>query len=221
MDWSIDKNPLGRSIVNPIRAQGSCGSCWAFSAIVSIEGVCAQNGVLTQLSEQEFVNCSYPEGNEGCNGGFMDSAFKYVILNKGLSLRSSYPYSGIDNDCKVISSHFTRYCPIKNFRDIPENDSHELLHSVSQRVVSAGIEADLTSFRFYKSGIYNDQHCGTNLNHGIALVGYGNDNGQLYWKIKNSWGTDWGERGYMRLARNEEIGSGMCGIAVEASYPIM
>jgi len=222
IDWSTNKNPLGKSIVNPVRSQGSCGSCWAFAAVSAIEGKCAQNysPLLLQLSEQELIDCSYQEGNDGCQGGLMDNAFEYAIEHKGLVLRSSYPYFGADNDCSV--SLYKHYCPIREFIDIPEKNLFGLLSASSRQIVTVGVQADTMSFQFYKSGIYDDLDCGTELNHGMALVGYGNEDGQLFWKVKNSWGTKWGQFGYMYIARTEDrIGVGTCGIALAASYPEM
>ena len=217
VDWSSNNNPMGKSIVNSIRTQGHCGSCWAFAAVCAIEGACAQSQqILRQLSEQELVDCSK---GDGCDGGFMDDAFQYAIESRGLTLRSSYPYLGLNNDCRM--KQFPHYCAIRNFKDIPENNLFGLLATSSKRIVAVGIQADSMSFQFYKSGIYDDPRCGTDLNHGMALVGYGNENGKLYWKLRNSWGVNWGSFGYMYLERTEDIlGSGACGIALAASYPL-
>lgn len=210
VDWRT------KSAVSEVKNQGSCGSCWAFSTVGALEGVHAiKTGSLVEFSEQQLVDCSQSFGNEGCNGGLMDSAFQYVIKN-GIETESDYPYTGSDDKCAASSSK-TKWS-ISNFVDVPQNVSSQLKAAVALNPVSVAIEADGFWFQFYFGGIFNSS-CGTNLDHGVLVVGYGSENGQNYWIVKNSWGGSWGESGYIRIADNGD-GPGLCGILMSASYPV-
>eukprot|EP00823_Brevimastigomonas_motovehiculus_P005425 TRINITY_DN3_c0_g1_i1.p1 TRINITY_DN3_c0_g1~~TRINITY_DN3_c0_g1_i1.p1 ORF type:complete len:324 (-),score=73.60 TRINITY_DN3_c0_g1_i1:166-1137(-) len=203
-----------KGAVTPVKDQGQCGSCWAFSATGSIEGACQLHGhTLLSLSEQELVDCSSSYGNEGCNGGLMDNAFEYVKATKGLALETAYPYVARDQKCK--SPLPARNCPITGFVDVKAKDEADLLKAVTIVPVAVAIEADTSAFQFYKSGVFDNAGCGTNLDHGVLAVGYGTEGSKDYWIVKNSWGASWGDKGYIRLAR----GKNMCGITQAASYP--
>lgn len=209
VDWRTNQ------AVSDVKNQGSCGSCWAFSAIGALEGLHAiKTKQLTQFSEQELVDCSTSFGNEGCNGGLMDLAFQYVVKN-GIETESDYPYSGSDDKCATVSSK--THWKINGFNDVPQNVSSQLKAAIAQQPVSVAIEADGFWFQFYFGGIFNSS-CGTDLDHGVLAVGYGSENGQNYWIVKNSWGGSWGESGYIRIADNGD-GPGLCGIQMSASYP--
>lgn len=203
------------SAVSPVKNQGQCGSCWAFSTVGALEGLHAINsGSLVQFSEQQLVDCSTSFGNEGCNGGLMDFAFQYVEKN-GIETESDYPYKGSDGKCAVSGSKTS--WKINGFVDVPQNVSAQLKAAVAQQPVSVAIEADGFWFQFYFGGIFSSS-CGTNLDHGVLVVGYGTESGKNYWTVKNSWGGSWGEKGYIRIADNGD-GPGLCGIQMCASYP--
>jgi len=209
LDWS------SKGAVTGVKDQGQCGSCWAFSTTGGIEGEVQLNyGHLTSLSEQQLVDCAGSYGNAGCNGGLMDSAFKYVEAH-GLCTESAYPYTARDGTCKSTSCSVSANSKIGGYKDVAHNEN-SLGAAVDSTPISVAIEADQAAFQNYKSGVLTGA-CGTNLDHGVLLVGYGHDTPSNldYWKVKNSWGTSWGEAGYVRIVRNQD----KCGIANEPSYP--
>ncbi|XP_054166525.1 procathepsin L-like [Oppia nitens] len=213
VDWRT------KGVVTPIKNQEQCGSCWAFSAVASIEGQHAlSTKKLVSLSEQNLVDCSSAEGNQGCNGGLMDQAFEYVIKNKGIDTEKSYPYDGIDEKC-----HFKRKsvgATVTGFKDIQSGSEASLLSAVANvGPISVAIDASSFEFQLYKSGVYYDTECGNqqeNLDHGVTAVGYGVQDGKDYWLVKNSWDTTWGQKGYIFMSRNKD---NQCGIATDASFP--
>jgi len=208
LDW------VSKGAVTGVKDQGQCGSCWAFSATGSTEGaVFLKHGHLTSLSEQQLVDCSTAQGNQGCSGGLMDSAFKYVQIN-GLCTESAYPYTAKNGVCKSTSCTSSVDSKITGYKDVSRTEN-ALGASVDITPVSVAIEADQSGFQLYKSGVFCGT-CGTTLDHGVLAVGYGDEGTSPYWKVKNSWGTSWGEAGYIRMCRN----SNKCGISNEASYPV-
>jgi len=209
LDWVTNGS------VTPVKDQGQCGSCWAFSTMGSLEGAWQiSSGKLVSLSEQQLVDCS-KNGNEGCNGGLMDYGFEF-LEDVNVCTEDSYPYKAADGSCD--SSSCTVAIPrggVTGYKDVTGGEDG-LLSAVQLTPVSVAIEADQSSFQFYSSGILTGA-CGTNLDHGVLVVGYGTDSGKDYWKVKNSWGSSWGDNGYIRIER----GSNKCGIASQASYPLV
>lgn len=200
--------------VTPVKNQGQCGSCWAFSTTGAVEGAAfVSGGKLPSLSEQELVDCDN-NGDMGCNGGLMDHAFEWIQDNEGICSDEEYEYHAQQSTCRTCKE----IVKVTGFKDVNPNDEHALQVAVAQQPVSVAIEADQRAFQFYKSGVFN-LTCGTQLDHGVLAVGYGDENGQKFWKVKNSWGASWGEHGYIRLARGLNGGSGQCGIALAPSYP--
>lgn len=204
--------------VSPVKDQGQCGSCWSFSSSGAMEGAWAiSSGKLVSISEQQLVDCSVKYGNNGCNGGLMDNAFFYAIDN-GMCAEAAYPYTHTDgNPCKNCSV----VARFSGCADVVANNQLVLREAVATAPVSIAIEADTKYFQFYSSGVLTDNECGTNLDHGVLIVGYGTDVGTNtpYWIVKNSWGPTWGESGYVRIKRSLLTDdAGVCGIAMSASF---
>ncbi|XP_076642385.1 cathepsin L isoform X2 [Halictus rubicundus] len=215
---SVDWRDSGA--VTPVKDQGHCGSCWSFSATGGLE---AQHfratGSLISLSEQNLIDCSGKYGNNGCEGGMIDAAFQYVKDNHGIDTEATYTYEAENDKC--------RYNPKNSgasdvgFVNIPENDEEKLKAAVATiGPISVAIDASHETFQFYSEGIYYEPECSSkDLDHAVLVVGYGTDaNGDDYWLVKNSWGTTWGNEGYIQMARNRKNN---CGISTAAVYPLV
>jgi cathepsin L len=211
---SVDWRTSGA--VTPIKNQGQCGSCWSFSTTGSVEGIHKiSSGNLVSLSEQNLMDCSTAEGNAGCNGGLMDDAFTYIIKNNGIDTEASYPYTAADGTCHFSAANIG--ATIKSYKDIKSGSEDDLQTAAVQQPISVAIDASHNSFQLYSSGVYYEKDCSaTQLDHGVLVIGYGTSGKDDYWLVKNSWGTSWGQEGYIWMSRNRKNN---CGIATMASYP--
>lgn len=212
VDWRT------KGAVTPVKDQGQCGSCWSFSTTGSVEGAWFLAGhTLVSLSEQQLMDCSWLYGNLGCGGGSMDQAMKYIVANKGITSEANYPYTAKDGLCNK-SKATTYAASISSYQDVTANNPSDLMNAVAQQPVSIGVEADQSAWQLYKSGVVT-KNCGTNLDHGVLIVGYDNTASPPYWIVKNSWGASWGMDGYIEIEISS--GDGVCGINMQPSYPVV
>jgi len=212
---SVDWRDAGA--VTPISDQGQCGSSPYWSAIVSIEGAWKIAGhPLTVLSTQQILDCSENEGNQGCNGGEMTSSFQYVIDAGGLETAADYPYAnGTQNDCAFNPSKVL--VKLKSFVAAQPTEQ-SVTAALAICPVASAMDASDTSFQFYTGGIYSSEKCTNQTDHGIGVVGYGENSDGKYYILKNTWTETWGMKGYMYLARGK---GNMCGIESDVSYAVV
>ncbi|XP_066353896.1 senescence-specific cysteine protease SAG39-like [Miscanthus floridulus] len=247
-DVPASRNWTAMGAVTAVKDQtDQCASCWAFSAVTVVEGIHAiRTGNLVSLSEQQLLDCSTGRKNRGCNKGDMEEAFLYiagqdhrrrrnhsrvvpsatsgVFWNGGLSEESAYPYLAVQSNCSALTK--PAVATIRGFQYVPANNESALRLAVSRQPVSVALDARSRAFQHYSSGVYGAAgvvRCkNSSLNHALTAVGYGTDeHGTRYWLMKNSWGTGWGEGGYVKIARDVATdAAGVCGLAVQASYPV-
>ncbi|NP_001279669.1 cathepsin L1-like precursor [Callorhinchus milii] len=214
---SVDWRDKG--YVTPVKNQGACGSCWAFSSTGALEGqTFKKTGKLIPLSEQNLVDCSQKQGNHGCNGGMMDRAFTYIQQNNGIDTEASYPYTAKEHPCNYDPRHNAATC--HGYRYSEQYDEMALAETVATiGPISVAIDAKHISFQFYKSGIYQEPRCQSyNINHAVLVVGYNSQGGNNYWIVKNSFGSRWGNKGYIWMPKDK---NNHCGIASYPTYPLV
>lgn len=228
VDWRT------KNAVTMVKNQKACGSCWSFSTTGALEGIYAiKKGTLVSYSEQQLVDCDYIRvggTSLGCNGGDMKSAMEWIGKNNGLCTESAYPYvSGetktngpCQKSCSIVSGS-----DISTTVSVSANSDNAMMTALAQQPVSVAIEADQSSFQLYKSGVFTGS-CGTNLDHGVLLVGYGTMNGLDYYIMKNSWDVTWGDKGYMYMGKGIDAsgksyngGKGQCGVLMQGVYPVL
>eukprot|EP00934_Nitzschia_sp_Nitz4_P008302 Nitzschia sp. Nitz4//scaffold20_size174350//115706//117351//NITZ4_002115-RA/size174350-augustus-gene-0.54-mRNA-1//-1//CDS//3329541848//8292//frame0 len=222
-DRPEEVNWVGLGGVTPVKNQGSCGSCWAFSTTGALEGAkFVRTGELVALSEQNLLDCDHQD--LGCNGGLMDNAFKFDEKTGGLCSEADYPYMAKQGTvCNPTNCTDVPGTIVSTFYDVPTGDADALMAAISMQPISIAVQADQFAFQFYKTGVLTDESCGERgeIDHGVLAAGYGTDSetGEPYWLVKNSWGATWGENGYIRMSRNSTNEWGMCAILKMASYP--
>ncbi|XP_075825522.1 testin-2-like isoform X3 [Microtus pennsylvanicus] len=211
-----------RGFVTPVKNQGHCASSWAFSATGALEGqMFRKTGRLIPLSEQNLLDCMEFNVTHGCSGGFMQHAFQYVKDSGGLATEKSYPYKGLGQKCRYHAG--VSAANVSDFVQVPGCEKALMKAVAKVGPISVAVDASHSSFRFYENGTYYEPQCRrVHLNHAVLVVGYGSEgeesNGNSYWLVKNSWGEEWGMKGYMKMAKDW---NNNCGIATYATYPIV
>jgi len=224
---TVDWRPLG--YVTPIQNQGQCGSCWSFSATGALEGAYfLKSGKLVDFSPQHFVDCDNRQNSKnkgtdmGCNGGLMDSAFSWASKNNGLCEWNDYKYTAKAGTCQDTTCGKKADHSPKSYTDVAKNSDSAMVSALNKQPVAVAIEADTKEFQLYKSGVFTAK-CGANLDHGVLAVGYGHDSASNldYYIVKNSWGTSWGDKGYIYFQKGGNMPKeGQCGIlSGPPSYP--
>jgi C1A family cysteine protease len=228
VDWRAD------GVVSPIQDQGQAGTCYTFGTSCAVESALAiKTSKLIKMSEQQIVDCSTIKNggpNMGINGGQIAPTFTWIGKVGGLCTEQEYPYvSGTTKETGTCQKSCSKVAgsDVQSVVNVKANSDNDMMNALSKSVVTIAIEADQSSFQLYKSGVFTGS-CGTNLDHAVALVGYGIMNGLEYYILRNSWGTSWGSSGYMYIGKGNDPsgkpyngGKGQCGLLMEASYPIL
>ena len=191
VDW------VSAGAVTPVKDQGQCGSCWSFSTTGALEGAYfVKYGTLVSFSEEQLVDCdNWKHGghDHGCNGGLMDNAFAWINDNGGLCSEFDYPYvsqNGATGQSCQTECSLVKGSQIMDYVDVPPSSDNEMMSAIALNPVSVAIQADQREFQLYSSGVFTGS-CGTNLDHGVLTVGYGTENGEDYYLVKNSWSSSW------------------------------
>lgn len=210
--------------VTPVKNQGRCGSCWAFSTTGAMEGAhFVEVGELVSLSEQNLMDCDNLD--HSCEGGLMEDAFKFEESGNGLCSEEDYPYTATDEDeCKTDCTKVP-HTRVKDYIDITAGDKHGLLASIATQPTSIAMDAGSMTFQFYSGGVFDDDNCGADgaIDHGVLAVGYGHDeeSGHKFFRVKNSWGDEWGDKGYFRIKRDSKNEFGTCAVLAYMTAPIL
>jgi len=207
-DW------ISKGAVTPVKDQGQCGSCWAFSATEAIESQWFLAGnKLVELAPQQIVDCDKGRGDEGCNGGDTVTAYQYVMEAAGMELESSYPYHARDQQCQFSASKVVS--KIKSWEYITKNKNET---EMAAKMVTAGplsICVDASTWQNYNGGVIT-KNCGTDLDHCVMITGFRTEKNVPIWLVRNSWGSDWGEDGFIWVER----GKNLCGVGEEVTIPL-
>ncbi|KAL7716551.1 Cysteine proteinase 3 [Entamoeba marina] len=215
---SLDWRSEGK--VTPIRDQASCGSCYSFGSLAALEGrlLIEQGGDVDtlDLSEQQMVDCSKKQGNNGCDGGLGTNVYTYIEKN-GVMKETDYPYTAEEGSCQYDSSK--AYVTMTGYKSVTRKNLNQLKAALVDGLVDVSIDASSMAFQLYKSGVYTDTKCGNgyfSLNHEVCAVGYGASDGVNYVIVRNSWGTTWGDEGYILM----DADSNTCGVLTDPIYPV-
>lgn len=216
LDWRL------MGAVTPVKDQAVCGSCWSFGTIGTIEGAyfLKNGGYLVRLSQQALVDCSWGFGNNGCDGGEDFRVYQWMLKHGGVPTEDDYgPYLGQDGYCHVTNTSLV--APITGYVNVTTNQPDALkLALFKHGPISVAIDASHKSFVFYSHGVYYEPKCGStvdDLDHAVLAVGYGIMDGQLYWLVKNSWSTYWGNDGYVLMSAKDNN----CGVMTAPTYVTM
>ncbi|XP_050788033.1 digestive cysteine proteinase 2-like [Gopherus flavomarginatus] len=215
LDWRL------YGAVTPVKDQAVCGSCWSFATTGAMEGALfLKTGVMTPLSQQVLIDCSWGFGNYGCDGGEEWSAYEWIKKHGGIASTDSYgPYKGQNGLCHYNKSELVG--KMKGYVNVTSGNITALKAAIYKNgPVAISIDASPRSFSFYSNGVYYEPKCGNqtgDLDHAVLAVGYGVLQGELYWLVKNSWSTYWGNNGYILMSMKDNN----CGVATDATYPIL
>eukprot|EP00826_Nyctotherus_ovalis_P049340 TRINITY_DN5955_c0_g1_i3.p1 TRINITY_DN5955_c0_g1~~TRINITY_DN5955_c0_g1_i3.p1 ORF type:complete len:353 (+),score=93.37 TRINITY_DN5955_c0_g1_i3:81-1139(+) len=211
-DWERD------GYMNDIRDQGNCGSCWTFASVAAAEAMYAiqHNQQRLEFSEQQLVDCFTTPLSNGCQGGERYEALHYIYETGAVS-RKEYPYKALKGECNIQGLHLEK--PIGDYKNLTKGDNNLLAQQVLSNPVTIGLNASPFHFRFYKKGIVTHGCPHDEINHAVVAVGVGNENGVAFWRIRNSWGKNWGDKGHIRIKRVSGNSPGLCGVAVKACTP--